>query len=136
MKTTHGIVLTLGLVLGLAAASPAQAGSETCRDWMREHADWKGKVLGRYLAAASRRDVDEAVFELMQREAYLTSCPTRVRALRPHMVGWRLVDRDVDGYAAAVIESILEEGGLDLDLLRRFADVVGSARLAEHAEPR
>ena len=132
MKKTFGIIVAL---VGLGAAS-AQAGSETCRDWMREHADWKAKVLGRYLADAPQRSIDEAVFELMQREAYLTSCPTRVRALRPHMVGWRLVDRDVDGYAAAVIESILEEGGLDLDLRARFADVVGHARIAESAGSR
>ncbi len=125
--------LTVALVVLLAGS--AQAGSETCRDWMREHADWKGKVLGRSLADAPQRPIDEAVFELMQREAYLTSCPTRVRKLRPHMIGWRLVDRDVDGYAAAVIESILEEGGLDLDLRTRFAGVVGT-RIAEPADPR
>ena len=131
MRKTLGI----SIVLMMALAGSAQAGSETCRDWMREHASWKGKVLGRYLADAPQRSIDEAVFELMQREAYLTSCPTRVRALRPHMVGWRLVDRDVDGYAAAVIESILEEGGLDLDLRSRFAGM-GGARYAERADPR
>jgi hypothetical protein len=126
MTKTFGMIVAL--VVGLAGS--AQAGSETCRDWLREHADWKSKVLGRYLADAPRRVIDEAVFELMQREAYLTSCPTKVRALRPHMVGWRLVDRDVDGYAAAVIESILEEGGLDLDLRARFEGVGDGSRYA------
>ena len=57
-------------ILLLALAGPAQAGSETCRDWMREHADWKAKVLGRYLADAPQRAIDEAVFGLLQREAY------------------------------------------------------------------
>lgn len=109
--------LVAGLGLGLATSAHA---TDTCRDWLDEHAEWKAKVLGRTLADAPQRAIDQAVFEMMQREAYLTSCPTRVRALRPHMVGWRLVDRDVDGYATAVIESILEEGGLDLDWRARF----------------
>jgi hypothetical protein len=131
---TKTIALMFVLVVGLAGS--AQAGSETCRDWLREHAEWKSKVLGRYLGDAPQRKIDEAVFELMQREAYLTSCPTKVRALRPHMVGWRLVDRDVDGYAAAVIESILEEGGLDLDLRARFEGVGSGSRHAGAIAPR
>lgn len=116
------------LLLGLLAAAPAGAATETCREWTREHASWKARVVGLALSRASQREIDGALFELVQREAYLTSCPARVDAQRPHQVGWRLVGLSADEYAGAVIESVLEEGGFDLDMRRRFAPVLRTAR--------
>ena len=41
MTRTLGITMALaGALVGLGLAGSAQAGSETCRDWLREHADW------------------------------------------------------------------------------------------------
>ena len=77
---------------------------------------WRSEVVRLYLNGASQRALDEAVFELVQREAYLTSCPASVPAARPVMVGWRLVDRSPDDYASAVVESLLEQAGFDLSL--------------------
>ena len=39
-------------------------------------------MVKRYLGRAPQRELDEAVFELLQREAYLTSCDQSVRAAR------------------------------------------------------
>jgi hypothetical protein len=113
----------------LLLAGGVQAVSETCRDWQDEHAEWKARVVALALADAPRRSLDEAMFELVQREAYLTSCPARVASQRPYMVGWRLVGRSVDEYPAAVLESVLEAGGFDLDLRRRFGAVLRTARV-------
>ena len=112
----------------LLLAGGAGAASETCREWTREHEHWKARVVGLALVAAPQREIDAAVFEMMQREAYLTSCPARVDAQRPHLVGWRLVDLSPDEYARAVLESVLEESGFDLDLRRRFAPLLRTAR--------
>ncbi|MGH0030057.1 MAG: hypothetical protein ACQGVC_09725 [Myxococcota bacterium] len=113
--------LALAASLACLAPSGAQASSETCREWYREHEQWRARVVGLALADAPQRAIDEALFELVQREAYLTSCPARVDAQRPHLVGWRLVGLAPPEYAGAVIESVLEEGGFDLDMRRRFA---------------
>jgi hypothetical protein len=136
MKRSHGIrtglraaaATAIGLSLGVLGSVVAQAGTETCREWSREHADWKARVVGLALVEAPQREIDAALFELVQREAYLTSCPARVDAQRPHMVGWRLVGLAPEEYAGAVIESVLEEGGFDLDLRRRFALLMRTAR--------
>lgn len=116
-------ILCLGLGAGVARAQ-----SETCREWTREHEQWKARVLALALLEAPQREIDGAVFELVQREAFLTSCPARVDAQRPHMVGWRLVGLSPDEYARAVIESVLEESGFDLDMRRRFSPVMRTAR--------
>ena len=132
MQRSHGIrsfaAIAVGVVLGALTAGAAGAASETCREWSREHADWKARVVGLALVDAPQREIDAAVFELVQREAYLTSCPARVDAQRPHMVGWRLVGLAPEEYAGAVLESVLEEGGFDLDLRRRFAFQLRTAR--------
>ena len=112
----------------LCVATSAGAMSETCREWQDEHAAWKARVLRLALVDAPRGTVDEALFELVQREAYLTSCPARVDAQRPEMIGWRLVDRSPDEYPSAVVESVLEQGGFDLDLRSRFPRVLRTAR--------
>jgi hypothetical protein len=117
----------VALAVALGAGS-AQAASETCREWSREHEQWKARVIGLALAEAPQHAIDAAVFELVQREAWLTSCPARVDAQRPHLVGWRLVGLSPEEYAGAVIESVLEESGFDLDLRRRLAPLVRTAR--------
>jgi hypothetical protein len=106
------------LVLVLVGAAPAAA--DPCGEWLDEHREWKAEVVHRYLTDASQRELDEAVFELIQREAYLTSCPAPVAVQRDQMVGWRLVERDGDEFASAVVASVLELGGFDLELRHLF----------------
>jgi hypothetical protein len=131
MRRIIGSDMARSIWIGIAAllfATGAQAVSETCREWQDEHAEWKARVVALALTDMPRRAIDEAMFELVQREAYLTSCPARVDAQQPYMVGWRLVGRSVDEYPAAVLESVLEAGGFDLDLRRRFHPVLHTAR--------
>jgi len=113
-------IIAVAALAVLCGASGAQAASETCREWLGEHAEWKARVLGLALLDAPRRSLDEAVFEVVQREAFLTSCPARVDAQRLDMIGWRLVGRTPDEYPSAVVESVLEEGGFDLEMRHRF----------------
>ena len=73
--------------------------------------------------------LDASLFELLQREAWLSSCELSPDASREELVGWRLVGRTPDLYAAAVVESVLERGGFDPGLghiFRRTGDA-GSA---------
>ncbi len=121
-------ILVLAVLAVLCTGTNANALTETCREWLGEHDDWKARVLGLALADAPQRAIDEAVFELVQREAYLTSCPARVDAQRPRRVGWRLVGLTPDEYAGAVIDSVLEESGFDLDLRARFGPGSRTAR--------
>jgi hypothetical protein len=111
------------LVTALVGAGAAQAGDESCRQWLREHCDWKAKAIHRYLRGAPQRELDVAVFELLQREAYLTSCEVPAEVSRGPMVGWRLVGRAPDDYGGAVLESVLERAGLDMDLRKRLSEV-------------
>jgi hypothetical protein len=105
------------LALALAfSAAPALAGSDSCREWEEEHDRWKAETVRRYLTGASPRELDEALFELLQREAYLTSCEVPVDRGRATQVGWRLVGRTPDEYASAVLESLLARSGLDVGL--------------------
>jgi hypothetical protein len=106
-------------ILALLAADAAFA-SETCREWAREHEDWKAQVVRLYLRGASSRELDSALFELMQREAYLTACPAPVQAQRPERIGWRLVGRPVEEYGSAVVESLLDQAGFDVELRTLF----------------
>lgn len=103
--------LALALVAGAATAE-----SDPCREWVVEHDHWKKEVVGRYLSPVPQEDLDKAVFELLQREAYLTSCDESVRAGRAERVAWRMLDRLPDEYAAAVVESVLDSAGYDLAL--------------------
>ena len=121
-------IAVTSLMTVLCVATSAGAESETCREWQDEHAAWKARVLRLALVDAPRRSLDDALFELVQREAYLTSCPARVDAQRPGMVGWRLVDRSPEEYSSAVVESVLEQGGFDLDLRSRFPHALRTAR--------
>jgi hypothetical protein len=110
----------------LAAAT--SAASDSCREWKLEHRDWKTLALGRYLHGAPQRELDEAVFEMLQREAYLTSCEISVEGGRSELVGWRLVGRLPEDYGSAVVESVLERAGFDLTLREMFA--TGAASMA------
>jgi len=118
-----GVTCTAALITALVGAGAARAGDESCREWLREHADWKAKTIGRYLRGAPQRELDVAVFELLQREAYLTSCELPAHVSRGPMVGWRLLDRAPDDYGGAVLESVLERAGLAMDLSQLLGDL-------------
>ena len=109
------------LAAGLLLAGSAAADNESCREWRQDHLAWKTEVLRRYLKGASQRDVDAAVFEVLQREAYLTSCEISVRSGRDELVGWRLVDRNPEEYGSVVVESVLDRAGFDLGLESIFS---------------
>lgn len=109
--------LAAGLLLGGAAS----ADSQSCREWRQEHRGWKTEALRRYLRGAPQRDVDAAVFETLQREAWLTSCDVSVRIGRDELLGWRLVGRTPDEYGSAVAESVLDRAGFELELRGLFA---------------
>ena len=111
-----GAALALSLLLGASA----QAGTDSCREWRGEHHAWKTEALRRYLNAAPQRELDEAVFEVLQREAYLTSCEVSVEGGRDDWIGWRLVDRLPEEYGGAVVESVLERAGFGLELRALF----------------
>ena len=112
------------LVAAIVGADVARAGDESCRQWLREHCDWKAKTISRYLRGAPQRELDAAVFELLQREAYLTSCDVSARASRGALVGWRLVGRTPDDFGSAVLESVLERSGFDVGLRSRLSGVL------------
>jgi hypothetical protein len=103
------------LLAGAAAAVP-----QSCLDWRGEHRAWKAALLRRYLVGAPQAALDEAVFEMLQREVYLTTCPVSVRGARAELIGWRLLGLSPDAYPRAVLDSLLEQAGLELDLRRRF----------------
>ena len=111
----------------LLAATPSAA-SDSCREWKLEHRDWKTLAVSRYLHGAPQRELDEAVFEMLQREAYLTSCDFSVEGGRNELVGWRLVGRLPEDYGSAVVESVLDRAGFDLALRDMFA--AGGAPMA------
>lgn len=120
-RRARGIGGTL-IATGLLLSGGALAASEPCREWRAEHTRWKTEALRRYLRAAPQPELDAAVFEVLQRETYLTSCEVSVRAGRDDLVGWRLVGRLPEDYGAAVAESVLERAGFDLGLRGIFAE--------------
>ena len=125
------VLAGVGLVAGLLAATGASADSESCREWRGEHREWKTTVLRRTLRGAPQSALDDAVFELLQREAWLTSCDVSVQVGRDELVGWRLAGRLPDEYANAVLESVLERAGFDVRLRGLFdepAPTVANAR--------
>lgn len=110
-----GPICALALVLALGlAARPALA--DSCREWTQEHWAIKSDVVRLYLSDAAQESLDAAVFELLQREAYMTSCDPSAVVERSHQVGWRMIDRNPDEFAAAVIEGLLVDAGMDLSL--------------------
>ena len=115
----------IALLAALTFAVPAVAASRTCREW-------KTRVVRAYLAGAPQSEVDAALFELLQRESWLTACDLSVEGARAELVGWRLVGRSVDHYASAVLESVLAQGGFELDLRRWVAGATPPSR-AHHA---
>ena len=109
------------LAAGLLFSGSAGADPEACREWRMEHTRWKTHALRLYLRGAPQTELDAAVFEVLQREAYLTSCEVSVRHGRDDLVGWRLVGRLPDEYGSAVAESVLERAGFDLGLEEIFS---------------
>jgi len=121
--------ILLAVALFLALAGVARAESDPCREWAAEHHHWKKEVVGRYLSPVAQAELDEAVFDLIQREAYRTSCDGSARAARGDRVGWRFVGRLPDEFALAVVESVLESGGFDVSL----QSLVGTPQVAARA---
>lgn len=126
------------LAASLLLASSVAAAEDSCREWRLEHRSWKTEALRRYLHGAPEREVDAAVFELLQREAYLTSCEISVEGGRDELVGWRLVGRTPEEYGSAVAESVLERAGFDLSLRSLFepASSASAAAPSRHASRR
>ena len=108
----------------LLGANGARAGTDSCREWQKEHCEWKARAIKRYLGGAPQRELDEAVFEILQLEAYLTSCDVSGQSSRSTMVGWRLVGRTTDEFSSAVLESVLERSGFDVGLRSRLSGVI------------
>ncbi len=108
--------LLLGALMG---GGTAQAG-DACREWQAEHDHWLVQVVQRYLDGAPQGELDAALFELMQREAYLTSCEMSASQAREQQVGWRMVGRAPEEFASAVIDSVLERAGFDTRLWSLF----------------
>lgn len=120
----------MGTLVGVAAlgfSSMAQA--DSCDDWRDEHADWKAKALAMRLRNAPQPETDRVMFEMLQREAYLSSCDLPSAVVRGDLVGWRLVERDRLDLSDAVLDSVLERAGFELDLATRIANA-GVARAA------
>jgi len=118
------------LITALLLAAPAAKAGDSCRVWRGEHRAFKARVAGLYLAGATQSALDGAMFELLQREAYLTSCSISVENARDELVGWRLAGRARDRFASAVIESMLARSGFDLALVRLVPSVAAPARVA------
>jgi len=106
----------------LFAGAAAEAGSDSCREWRQEHCAWKAEAMRRYLTGAPQRELETAIFEMLQREAYLTSCEVSVQGSREVLVGWRLVGRGPEEYGSAVLESVLERAGFDTSLRSELSD--------------
>lgn len=102
--------------LPLLVSSAASADSDSCREWQREHKQWMTQAVARYLRGAPQSELDAAVFEVLQREAYMTSCDVVVAKGRKELVGWRLVGRNPDEYGSAVLETVLACAGFDVGL--------------------
>jgi hypothetical protein len=110
---------------GLTVAAPASA--DSCSEWSVEHREWKSEAVRRFLDGSPARALDTAVFELLQREAYLTSCNLPVGLARDTFVGWRLVGLSPDEYGRAVVESLLAESGMALDVRSWFGPMLSQA---------
>jgi hypothetical protein len=126
-------ILRLLPALGLAAslgAHAARAADDPCREWSAEHWSLTADVLRAWLDGAPQSELDESIFELLQREAWLTSCELDDDAARSQLVGWRLVGRAPDEYGAAVVESVLERAGFAPDLGHMFRRRAGGPRSA------
>jgi hypothetical protein len=109
-----GALITAAAVLFAASASAGH--SDACREWRAEHSELKGRAAGLVLSGAPQAKIDGVVFELLQREAYMSACRTSVARGRGEMVGWRLIGRPAASFGTAVLESILEQSGFDLSL--------------------
>jgi hypothetical protein len=123
------------VVVAALLAAGAAAADDSCREWSDEHRRWTVQALRGYLTGAAQREMDEALFEVLQREAYLTSCDLAVSTARDELVGWRLVGRVPDEYGSAVAESVLDRAGFDLTLQSLFQRPAPTAERRD-AEPR
>ncbi len=112
--------VSAALLLGALAGGGAARAGDACREWQAEHDHWLVEVVGHYLDGAPQSEIDVALFELLQREAYLTSCEMSAEQARADQVGWRMVGRVPEEYAGAVIDSVLDRAGFDTELRSLF----------------
>ena len=63
------------------------------------------------LTRLCQRSLDEAVYELLQRELFLSACPMPTSRMRAERVGWRMLGRQAPEYPQIVVESFLEQAG-------------------------
>src|SRR5512145_1791509 len=99
--TRRWLRLLFALAPAAAPGAPAaRAAEEPCREWRVEHRRLTSEVLRAWLAGAPQRELDASLFELLQREAWLSSCELPPEAGRDELVGWRLVGRAPDHYGA------------------------------------
>lgn len=123
MRTTNAMrreaimrIIGSGLLAGVMLLAGAARAGEPCRDWAEEHESWRATSLRRTLDGSAPSERDAALFELVQREAYLTACPEVGPGQQSSLIGWRLVGRSPAEYGSVVAESVLEQGGFDLSL--------------------
>jgi len=125
IRSTQWISWCAGVaVLFLATEGLA---NDSCHEWKREHSSWMTEVVRLYLGGAPQTELDAAMFELLQREAYLTSCDVSLQKARGEMVSWRLLGRTPDEYGSAVLETVLDCSGFELDLRQRFESSTAAA---------
>ena len=124
----------LGLVAALLGGDGALAQGDTCHQWRDEHRDWTVRAVRLYLTGGGRHELDTALFELLQREAYLTSCDTSLARARGNLVGWRLVGRTSDEFGAEVVETLLLRAGFPARLRELFGAGVDSAALVVQSQ--
>jgi hypothetical protein len=126
----------LGLVAALLGGDGALAQGDTCHQWRDEHRDWTVRVVRLYLTGGGRHELDTALFELLQREAYLTSCDTSLARARGSFVGWRLVGHTPDEYAAEVVDTLLLRAGFPVRLRDFFGAGADSVALVVQPQRR
>lgn len=124
----------LGLVAVLLGSDGALAQGDACHQWREEHRDWTVRVVRLYLTGGGPQELDTALFELLQREAYLTSCDTSLARARGSFVGWRLIGHTPDEYAGEVVDTLLIRAGFPTGL-REFFEGGGLGSAARVAQP-
>jgi hypothetical protein len=116
----RNIVLASSAIAAWILLFGGSASAEPCHEWEHEHRTGKATVAHLYLQNAPQEELDAAMFGLLRTEALLSSCQIPVSVARCEMIGWRLVGRFPSEYGSAVLESLLEQAGLDLTLQDRF----------------
>ena len=112
---THPIRSLLATVAVVLCAATASAASDSCREWQQEHKQWMTRAVSLYLHGAPQAELDGAVFEILQRESYLTSCDLPVEKARSELA-------QIDARKTAIAEEMGEIAKRVSDL-----DIAGEA---------